>query len=359
MKIIIDIGHPGHVHLFKNFAWQMQDNGHKVFFTCRQKEFEIELLEAANFDYKCFGRHYSTTYGKLFGLIKFNIQMLIIALKFKPDLFLSHGSMYAAQISWLLKKTHISLEDTFNFEQIRLYKPFTQVILTSDYSHPNLGVKNINYRGYHELAYLHPKRFKASGKIREYLKLDLNERYVILRFVSWSASHDISHSGINNNNKRKAVEVFSKYARVFISSEVNLPEDLEKYKFPLLPDKMHDALACASLVFGESATMAAEAAILGIPAIYIDNTSRLYTQELEKKYGLIYNFSESEEDCMHAINKGVNILSEEKTEEFLKRKEIMLNDKIDVTGFLVWFIENYPESVKIMKESPDFQYKFK
>ena len=33
----------------------------------------------------------------------------------------------------------------------------------------------------------------------------------------------------------------------------------------------------------------------------------------------------------------------------------MLADKIDVTAFLAWFVENYPGSAKIMKENPDYQ----
>ena len=37
----------------------------------------------------------------------------------------------------------------------------------------------------------------------------------------------------------------------------------------------------------------------------------------------------------------------------------MLSDKIDVTAFLTWFIENYPESKRIMKENPDYQYNFR
>jgi len=37
----------------------------------------------------------------------------------------------------------------------------------------------------------------------------------------------------------------------------------------------------------------------------------------------------------------------------------MLADKINVTSFLTWFIDNYPESKKIMKENPDYQYKFR
>jgi hypothetical protein len=32
---------------------------------------------------------------------------------------------------------------------------------------------------------------------------------------------------------------------------------------------------------------------------------------------------------------------------------------IDPTAFLTWFIEKYPESSKIMKENPDYQFNFK
>jgi len=46
-------------------------------------------------------------------------------------------------------------------------------------------------------------------------------------------------------------------------------------------------------------------------------------------------------------------------QEWQKRRQKMLADKIDVTAFLVWFVENYPESVNIMKKNPDYQYRFK
>ena len=46
-------------------------------------------------------------------------------------------------------------------------------------------------------------------------------------------------------------------------------------------------------------------------------------------------------------------------QEFQNRRHKMLSEKIDVTAFMVWFIENYPESVKIMKENPDYQLRFR
>jgi predicted glycosyltransferase len=360
MKILIDIGHPAHVHMFRPFAKEMQKQGHSVLFTCRQKEFEIELLKAADFKYKCFGKHYKKIYGKIWGLLKFNIQMLITSLKFRPDAFLSHGSLYAAQIAWLLRKPHISFEDTYNFEQIKLYKPFTKAILVGDYPHPSLGEHEISYSGYHELMYLHPNIYKPSDSVLESLQVKPNEKYVILRFVSWTASHDFGHKGFTLENKLDVVHRFSKYAKVFISSEKLLSKELEKYKIPIRPEQMHDAIAFSSLIFGESATMVSEGAILGVPGIFINDAKILYLKEQEEKYGMVFNYTESLDDQTKAIEKGIEILSQDEIPKIWQEKQSnLLKDKIDPTAFLVWFVENYPESYRIMKENPHYQDKFK
>ena len=94
MNILIDIGHLAHVHLFRNFAHIMIGKGHKVLFTCRDKEFEIALLRINDFEYHSFGRKYKSTIGKAFGLLKFDLKEFIVGLKFKPDIMLSHGSPY-------------------------------------------------------------------------------------------------------------------------------------------------------------------------------------------------------------------------------------------------------------------------
>ena len=46
-------------------------------------------------------------------------------------------------------------------------------------------------------------------------------------------------------------------------------------------------------------------------------------------------------------------------EKWQEKRDLMLKDKIDVSQFFVWFIENYPESARIMRENPDYQYRFK
>ena len=355
MRILIDIGHPAHVHLFKNFAWEMQKKGHKVFFTTREKEFEIDLLTKYGFKFTSFGKKYKSTFGKIFGMFIFDFKMLLAALKFKPDIFLSHGSIYTAHVSWLLRKPHISFEDTGNMEQIRLYLPFTNAILTSCSYKLNHGSKQIYYNGYHELAYLHPNHFKADSSILDLLGVKKDEKYVIMRFVSWNASHDIGHSGLTLETKRKAVKEFSEYAKVFISSEGELPEDLKQYQIKIPPERMHDALAYATLFVGEGATMASECAMLGTPAIYV-NSLTAGTLEEQEKYGLLFGFRNSE----GVLEKAIELLNTPNlNQEWQKRHQKILAEKIDVTAFMVWFVENYPESVRIMKKNPEYQERFK
>lgn len=359
MNILIDIGHPAHVHLFKNFAWRMQEKGHTLLFTCREKEFEIDLLNSYNLLYKSFGIKKSSRAGKIFGLFEFDIKEVMTGLGFKPDVFVSHGSIYAAHAAFLLRKPHISLEDTFNFEQIRLYLPFTAAVLTGDYAHPSLGKKEIKYAGYHELAYLHPNYFFSDESVLDLLGVNKNQKYIIIRFVAWKATHDYGHQGITYLNKLKAIEQFEKYAKVFVSSEAELSPELQPFQLHIPPDKLHDALAFASVIWAESFTIPAECSVLGVPSVVNHNTKSYYLSEQEERYKLCFIYSESENNQIGAIERCIQLLQEDTKTEWQKRRDRMLAYKIDVTAFLVWFVENYPDSAQIMRKDPDYQWRFK
>lgn len=359
MKYLIDIGHPAHVHYFKNITLILTRKGHEVLFTCRDKDITIQLLKAYNLNYISFGTPFKSLPGKLFGLIYFTLRFMSVSFKFKPDMILN-ATFYAAFTAWISGKPHLSLEDTFNMEQVKLYLPFTSCVITGDYNHPGLGKKEIRVSGYHELLYLHSKYFEPDKGIFSELGLGYDEPYVLVRFVSWNASHDINHKGITLSNKIDSVREFSRYARVFITSEAELPAELKDYQISVPPEKIHDVLFFAKLVFGESATMVSEGAMLGTPGIYLDNTGRYYTRDQEERYGLVYNFTESNDDQLLAISLGVELLkSKDLQDEWQMKREKMLSAKIDFTGFMVWFIENWPESFKTTKEDSKFQYRFK
>lgn len=324
----------------------MTERGHEFLFTCRQKEFEIELLESYGLNYISFGPKYKGLIGKLWGMLKFGWMEYRVARRFRPDYFLSHGSIYAAHAAYFYGKPHISLEDTYNFEQVRLYLPFTKHVLTADYPHPlSNHKKNISYAGYHELAYLHPNHYQPNDGVLKQLGLVKGDAYVILRFVSWSATHDIGHKGISMEMKRRAIHEFSKYAKVFISSESALPEKFRPYQLNINPQDLHDVLYYATLVWAESFTIPAECSVLGTPSIIMHNTSSLYLKEQEEKYQLCFNFSESAEDQERAITKGIALLSDGANKaNWEERRERLLRDKIDLTHYLAWFFEHYPKS---------------
>jgi predicted glycosyltransferase len=344
MRIFIDIGHPAHVHYFKNFYQIMSEKGHDFLITARQKEVSHELLEAYHIPYKTRGKGSNQFLGKILYLPKADLFLLKEALRFKPDIFLSFASPYAAQVSAILRKPHIAFDDTEHAKLGQLfYRPFTKLILSPRAYMGKRSAKQKFFNGYMELCYLHPNYFTPNESVLNLLSIDKNERYTVLRFVSWNANHDTGHSGISLENKRKAVQEFLKFGRVFISSEGKLPKDLEAYQISVPPARMHDVLNYATLFYGESATMASESAMLGTPGIYLDNAGRGYTNDLEKNYGLVYNFNESEEDQISSIQKGVELLQNENLKEKSKlKREQLLKDKIDVTSFMVELVENYP-----------------
>ena len=345
MKIFLDIGHPAHVHYFKHLIRSMQNKGHTFVITARDKEMAQTLLKHEGFDYITRGTGSDSLFGKFWYTLKADRQLWAIAQNEKPDLFLSFASPYCAHVSRLMGKPHITLDDT---ETARigqaLYRPFSDVILTPESFQRDFGKKQIRFPSFIEMAYLHPDRFTPDPEIKNELGVEENEKYVILRFVAWTANHDLGQKGVSLENRRKAVEEFSKYTRVFISSEKQLPEDFEMYRLPIEPHRIHHALAFSSLVFGESGTMSSEAAMLGTPAIFINNLKdRLGTLKVqEEKYGLVFGYDCSEQSLNNSIQKGAHILQNQT--DYGNLYENLVDESVDMTNYLEWFVLNFPQS---------------
>jgi hypothetical protein len=122
-------------------------------------------------------------------------------------------------------------------------------------------------------------------------------------------------------------------------------------------------MAFASLYIGDSQTMAAEAGVLGVPFVrFNDFVGRIgYLNELEDVYHLGYGIKASESGSAEKMYNTVEkiLTMPNRKQEWLSLSQKMLSEKIDYAQFLTWFIENYPESERIMKENPDYQYRFK
>ena len=356
MKILIDIAHPAHLHYFRNFAGIFENKGHEVLFTLRDKGIITDLAKSYGLDSIVRSKNEKC---KIIYAVKSILNIYRIARVYKPDIFLDMGTIFAAPVSWLLCKPHIVFDDTESAYKARwIFMPFISTILTPDIFLINLGKKHVRFNSFMEMLYLHKHYYSKAGNIKTKLGLLAEEAYVVLRFVSWEAHHDKGLTGLPLEIKLQVVNEFSKYARVFISSESELPDVLRPYKLDIEPALIHDVLAEARLYFGEGATMAMESVILGTPAIYINPNWPGYTIEAEKR-GLLFNFRLDHPSQERAIYTGLEILQNPKSKvEVLSLGEKYIKTKIDPTGFLVWFVEEWPESFRIMRENPEYQKKF-
>lgn len=362
MRVLFSTGHPAQIHNFRLLRVELEEKGCDVFWLATEKDISKYLLGKYNIEYSLLKKPSKGILSKLYTLFFNTCKSINFLRKNSVEIVISRFSPYLCLATFLLRLPHISLTDTESaLFYDRLFGHFVSSVLTSKSYRLDLRKDQIRFNGNVELFYLHPNRFSPmpQSEVKKMLGIKENEEYIIMRFVSWDAYHDKGLTGFSDKNKVEAVKQYSQSAKVFISAESELPSELEPYRISIAPEHMHDVLAHATLFFGESATMASESAVLGAPAIYLDKVGRGYTDE-EEEYGLVYNFKNDLESQAMAIDQGLKLLKDpllkEKAQENRKK---FLNDKIDPTAFLVWFIENYPASAKVMKENPDYQYNFK
>jgi len=355
-RVLFDVGHPAQVHNFKHVYCELSRKGWEGFFTAKDKEVTVKLLEKYNLPYFVIGKYGKNVFSKGMQFFGNFIKFLNVLIKFKPEIIICRFSLHAVWGAKMLGIPVIGLADTEHTKFLdSITVPLADVKLTGNSYAKNLGKNHIRFDGNIELFYLHPNTYKIPERKIPDLNLLPDQEYVLLRFVAWSAHHDIGEKGIPFSEKTKLVKMLERKFKVFICSESTLPPDQIKYKINIPPDKMHDVLAHASLYIGEGASMASEAACLGVPAIYVNSLQVGYVLE-EEKFNLVLSLRNSK-DLIQKVQEQINDPDLNiKTKENRKR---YLSDKIDPTALLVWFIENWPESLMIMKENPEYQKRFK
>lgn len=348
MKVLVDIGHPAHIHFFKNIIINLKSHGHEIVITARDTEIIKYLLKTYGFDFFILGKHGVGIFQKATGLLIKDFNLYKIAKEFKPDLLVGIGNEYISQVSFLINKPSIVFTDTEDATLTHfLTVPFAHVIITPKVFKKDFGNKHVRINGFKEVAYLSPSHFSPCP--REELNLSLNEKIIIVRFISWGAAHDLNLKGINHSEKLDFIETLSKYGKVLITSEKQLEGDLEKYRINTSPEKMHSLLYYSDLYIGEGGTMAAEASVLGTPAIHIESTSDGQATgehlgnflELRDTYGLLYFYPTHQS----ALKKAIEILENPNSKiEWQDKQQKLWANVDDITIWFTKFIEDYPKS---------------
>lgn len=342
MRVLFDIVHPAHVHFFKHMIWGLQKKGHETAIIARDKDVTLTLLDLYGFEYQTIG--YSgpkNRFQQLQELVQRDFAIFRLAKKFKPDVILTRNPA-GVQVARLIGATGIFDTDDGTAAGIhfKAAAPFAHVITTPDSLLEEFGKKHVKYPGYKQTAYLHPNHFKPDPAVLDMLGVKVGEPFFIVRFVDMVATHDFNESGLSLEAKTAIIERLKHHGRVFISSERKLPEIWSALKFSIPPHLIHDAMAYATLIVGDSQTMAAEAAVLGTPSLRVSTFSgRLgYLNELENRYGITTSYHPR--DVEHLFQRLDELLADPgKLHEMKATHAQIILDKCDVTEWVIEYVE--------------------
>jgi len=362
-RILIYLGHPAQFHFFKNIIEALEKDGYAVKLLLKTKDILEQLVREAGYDYINIQK--IVRKNNIFSIAKASFartfEMLRIARKYRPNMIIGTDAS-VAQVSYLLRIPGITvLEDDIEViaKMAKLAFPFSDsIVVPSVCRVGKWEAKKIPYQGYMKLAYLHPNRFTPDETIvKKYISED---KYCIVRLAQLTAFHDVGINGLNVDLVLNIIAQAKEHGyRVYISSEGKLDESLKEYQLKIQPVDMHHVMSFASLLISDSQSMSVEAAMLGVPSLrFSDFSGRISVlEELEHKYGLTFGIKTNNPQELN--NKAAELFAIPSLRaEFQKRRQKMLNEKIDVTAFFVWLIENYPQSKRIMQQTPDYQYNF-
>jgi len=366
MNVTFFINTPAQYHFYTQIARELQKRGDEIFLLGRDYGETKYLFKEKEISFYQYSRPPKLKLGKILSTPFDVLNAYNYLKKLGIDLVSGFGG-YEVYTSALLKVPSIVFTDSeyhvnrISYQtQFRLFQPLAEVIITPQAYRQHLGAKQIRVNSYKELAYLHPNYFSPDGDIGNLLNIDKGEEYVLLRFNAFYGLHDLGIGGFRDQDKIKLVHELEKYAKVFISSEVEVPDSIKDRVLKIPKSRIHDVIFHAKLLITDTQTMTTEAAILGTPAIrcnsFVGPNDMSNFIELEQKYVLIFNFSDPE----LAIQKAIELIqTPDLKQEWQKKRERLLKEKIDITAFMVWFVENYPESFRMMKERPEIQERFK
>ena len=337
MRVLFDIGHPAHVHLFRHVIVRLWRDGHEVLVTASEKDIATQLLREFGIPYVSLGRPGAGMGEKGARLALSVLKLLRIANAFRPDVLVAAFPVRVGPVAWALRKPCIGLDDTEHGKlERRLYMPFVTTLLTPECYALDLGPKQVRYKGYHELAYLHPKYFTPDPSVLAAEGLSEGTPFAVVRFVSWQAAHDVGQGGFSREGRLRLVSELSRHGRVLVSAEKGIDPELAEYAFRAPPHLIHHFLYYASVCVTEGATMASECAALGTPAVYMNSLPSGSLNEQQERYGLVFNHH-NRQDEDSAIEIAATVMSGQvaQRQEWRDRGARLVDEHLDVTEYLV------------------------
>ena len=276
-------------------------------------------------------------------VIHLTLWMWWFVVRHRIDIAVSSG-VVLSQVSRFCHMKAIILNDDDDIVEpltVRWGHRYSYAVLTPDCIHRQTP-HAVYYAGTHELAYLHPNRFKPDPKVLGQVGLQQGDPFFIMRFVAFQGHHDLHERGLSLQQKEHLVALLSRHGRVLITSEKPLPDSLEPYRAAIPPEQMHHLMAFATLFVGDSQTMTSEASLLGVPAVKCNTfAGRLSVPNMLEQYGLCQSYTPDQFDEMcHSIEQLIS--NPDTRKEWIRKRDHFISEHIDVSAYLTQFLEQIP-----------------
>jgi len=339
MKVMFSVDHPAWAHQFHHIVEKLRDRGDEVLVLAIDKDGAPELLRGYGIPYvlcaKGTGRNLLEK-GWLF--LRLCVNHTRHALRFQPDILIGRASPMMAVAAWVCRKPHLLYEDTeVSRFSLNICKRLSTKILTPRTFLTDLGTRQERVDTYKELFYLHPSVFTPSREALRAVGFNPDEPYVLVRFVAWNASHDVGKHGLSDAEQLSLVKrLEAAGVRVWVSSEKPLSAELAPYRLQTPFALAHHVLAFARLVYSEGATMASEAVVLGVHALYVNVIKSGSTQEQSERYQLLENYNDGDDRYERALQRALTLLADPALAETSKAQQArLLAEKTDVNDYFI------------------------
>ncbi len=320
MRILVDLNHPVDVNFFKNAIREWtQQHGCQVDITLQPRGKMVAILqsELPGHPFTAMGTFQKTMARKLLMHAWRFPQFARHVRRGRYDVVTSFGGIVVSHATWLLRKPSIIFDDDIEYGLgYWPYKPFaTRLLLPAQV--PAEGRNIRRYKGFKELAYLHPNHFRPDeGALKEYGLQPSG--YIFVREVS-KVSGNYAHLE-TGGLAGVCARVREKGLGVVLSLEDKSLSDQFAPHCIILQEPVKDIYSLmhyARLTISSGDTMARESCLLGTPVVYTGGRYMSVNTELVRK-GIFFQPDQGH-PTMDLASMIIEQKVKEKTQETLRQ----------------------------------------
>lgn len=305
LRVVIDAAHPAHVHVFRHVAADLRAQGAEVRWLSRAKDATVPLLDRFGIAHTVVSRAVPTRgpvadAGELLARVR---AVRRVIRTWRPQVLLTRNP--AGVLAGLGTRTR-TIFDTDDGRAVGrhywLAAMFADVVTSSVHDPESHGPRHRRYPGLKAEAFLHPSRFTPDPTVREQLGVP-DEPLAVVRFSRHDASHDGGIRGIDGAMKPRLLALLLAHGSVLLSVEGEPSRVMTRdgASIPVPADVFHDLLAGAWVCVTDGQSVAAEAAVLGVPTLRLSGfTGRVWYLAHLERLGLVRSFSPGEEAVLLA-----------------------------------------------------------